>query len=406
MSKTATPLRDRELVEMFSREPELLAIADALAESVEAPDHSDGRRRAVVFAGAPVLALAAAAAAVVLFWPFSQSPSVIDSALAALGSRPVTHVVLEDSLGSYMLDLHSGARTRTSGREEIWYRAGEGMFSRRTFHGASVGTAFLPARLINQGASLSAIFLTSYRAQLAQHSYHLIGTGHLGKTPVYWIESTPWILGGPSRTQVEQVAISKATYKPLYSRLLLNGHVELGSGIRVLSIETTNSAPVSLRGHNPRFSNGAGYFVVPGYPPLTLKQVRSMHPSPRVLPRIAGLPLVLVAQTPATATSDSPYRFPGASLYYGSLLNTGLPNDKEPDLTGLKPYLSVVEFTRPNAMTRFLHTFFPKEGSALIDNSAVSRASSSATLQRRGVFIVIQGSSDALVLAAARALGT
>lgn len=174
----------------------------------------------------------------------------------------------------------------------------------------------------------------------------MTGTGHIGKTPVYWVESTPWIVGGPSRTQVEQVAISKATYKPLYSRLLLNGHIEHGSGTRVLSIETTNSAPVSLRGTNPRFSLGSGYFIPTGYPPMTLKQAGAIHPSPRIFHRIAGLRLVLVAQTPAAATSVSQNRFPGASFYYGSLLNTGLPNDKEPDMTGLTPYLAVTEFTR------------------------------------------------------------
>jgi hypothetical protein len=406
MSKTASPLRERELVDMLGPDPELLAIADALAESVQLPARAHARRRVVVFAGAPILAVAAAVTAVVLLWPFSSPPSVLDNALAALGSRPVTHVVLEDSLGSYLLNLRTGSHTPVSGREEIWYRAGQGMFSRRTFHGAPAGSAFLPARLITQGASLSAIFLTSYREQLADHSFHVTGTGHIGTTPVYWIESTPWILGGPSRTQVEQVAISKATYKPLYSRFLLNGHIERGSGTRVLSIETTNSAPVSLRGTAPRFSLGAGYSVVVGYPPLTLKQVRAMRPSPVIRLRIAGLRLVLVARTPVSPSANSPYRVPGASFYYGSLLNTGLPNDKEPDMTGLKPYLAVTEFTRPNALTRFLHAFFPTDGSALIDNSIVSRGRSSATLRKGEIFTVIEGSSDALVVAAARALGT
>ena len=406
MSKTASPLRERELVEMLGPDPELLAIADAVSASVRLPAHSRGRRRVVVFAGAPILAVAAAVTAVVLLWPFSSSSSVLDNALAALGSRPVTHVVLEDSLGSYLLNLRTGSHTSVSGREEIWYRAGQGMFSRRTFHGAPAGSAFLPERLIAQGASLSAIFLTSYREQLTDHSFHVTGTGRIGTTPVYWIESTPWILGGPSRTQVEQVAISKVTYKPLYSRFLLNGHVERGSGIRVLSIEATNSAPVSLRGANPRFSLGTGYFTVGGYPPLGLEQVRAMRPSPRIVTRIAGLRLVLVAQTPVAPTANSAGRFPGASFYYGSLLNTGLPNDKEPDMTGLKPYLAVTEFTQPNALTRFLHAFFPAEGSALIDNSVVSRGHSSATLRKGGLFIYIEGSSDGLVVAAARALGT
>jgi hypothetical protein len=268
-----------------------------------------------------------------------------------------------------------------------------------------VGTAFVPARLITQGA-LSAIFLASYREQVIEHSFHVTGTGHIGKTPVYWIESTPQILGGPSRIQVEQVAVSKSTYKPLYSRLLLNGHLELGSGIRVVSIETTNRAPVNLRATNPRSSLGSGYFFPGGFPPLSLKQARAKHPSLLIRPRIGGLRLVLVTQTPAATTSNSPNRFPGATFYYGRLLNTGLPDDKEPDMTGLKPYLSVDQYTRPNALTRFFRAFFPPEGSALIDYFLVSRPSSSATISRGRISIVIKGSSDALVVAAARALGS
>jgi hypothetical protein len=328
------------------------------------------------------------------------------SARAALGSHPVTYVVLRESLGSYLLNLRTGARTPVSGREEIWYRAREGMFSRRTFRGAPAGTAFVPARLIPQGAPPSAIFLASYREQVMDHSFHVTGTGHIGKTPVYWIESTPRILGGPSRTQVEQVAISKSTYKPLYSRLLLNGHAELGSGIRVVSIETTSRAPVNLRATNARSSLGSGYFFPGGYPALSLKQARAKYPSLLIRQHIAGLRLVLVARTPAAATGDSSNRFPGASFYYGSLLNTGLPDDKEPDMRGLKPYLSVDEYTRPNALTRFFRAFFPPKGSALIDYFLVSRPSSSATLSRGGMSIVITGSSDALVLAAARMLGS
>jgi hypothetical protein len=402
MTKTTSPLRDRELVELLGRDPELLAIADALVATVgpETPWHP--HRRTVVLASAPVLAVAAAIVAVVLLWPFASSPSVLDNALAALGTRPVTHVVLENSLGGYILDLRTGARTPVSGRAEVWYRPRVGLFARWSFRGSSVGANFLPAGLINGWDA----FVASYREQLRTHQFHVTGSGKIGGTPVYWIESTPQILGSPDRSEVEQVAISKMTFKPLFSRRLLNGRIERGSGERVVSIESTDHAPASLHGTTPRFAP-LTYALPGGYPPLSIRAARSLRPPLIIRRRIATLPLVLLTQSPATATELSQFRFPGAELYYGSLLNTGLPNDREPDTTGLKPYLSITEFTRPNALTRATRGYFPPAGSALIDAEEAVSSNPNASLRTHdGLYVVIEGSSDTLVLAAAREIGT
>lgn len=404
MTKTVFPLRDHELVEMLGRDPELLAIADALVETAEPATRRHPRRRTVILASAPVLAVAAAIVAVVLLWPFASSPSILDNALAALGTRgPVTHVVLDNSLGSYILDLRTGARTPVSGRAEIWYRPGVGLFARWSFRGSSVRTNFLPTGLIGDGAGA---FAASYREQLLSHQFHVTGTAKIGRTPVYWIESAPQILGSPDRTQVEQVAISKTTFKPLFSRRLLNGRVEQGSGERVVSIESTDHAPAGLHGTTARFAP-LGYALPGGYPPLSMRAARSLRPPLIIQPRVASLPLVLLTKSPATATEVSQFRFPGAELYYGSLLNTGLPNDREPDTTGLKPYLSITEFTRPNALTRATRGYFPPAGSALIDAEEAVSSSPNASLRTHdGLYVVIEGSSDALVLAAVREIGT
>lgn len=403
MTKTTSPLRDRELVAMLGRDPELLAIADALVATAEPAIRRHPRRRTVILVSAPVLALAAAILAVVLLWPFSSSPSVLDNALAALGTRPVTHVVLENTLGSYILDLRTGARTPVSGRAEIWYRPGVGLFAHWSFRGSLVHANFLPVGLIGDGSDA---FVASYREQLRTHQFHITGSGKIGRTPVYWIESAPQILGSPDRSEVEQVAISKATFKPLFSRRLLNGHIERGSGERVVSIESTDHAPAGLHGTTPRFAP-LGYALPGGYPPLSMRAARLLRPRLIIRRRIAGLPLALLTQSPATATEVSQFRFPGAELYYGSLLNTGLPNDREPDTTGLKPYLSITEFTRPNALTRATRGYFPPAGSAVIDaEEAVSSNPNASFRTQDGLYVVIEGSSDTLVLAAAREIGT
>lgn len=357
------------------------------------------RRRPRLFLAITGVPALAAVAVVVSVFAFSSSPSVIDNALAALGTKPVTHIVLEDNVGTYLLNLHTGARTPASGRIESWYRASIGLYAQRTFRGIPVDSFFTPARLMGNGAGLSDVFGINYREQLQAHRFRVVGSGKVGGTPVYWIESTPFLLGDPSQREVERIAISKATYKPLYSKRLLNGHAEQGSGVRILTIETTDRAPANL--HRQPEHHAQGYAELSGYPPLTLRQAHALRPALTIRSRIAGLPLALVAQPPTAATL-SQSRFPGAALYYGTLLNTGLPNDKEPDLTGLKPYVSVTAYTSPNALTHSLRAFFLPDGRAVIDPTDVDYSHSSATFRTHGLYVVIHGSNDALVLAAAR----
>ena len=76
MTRTATPLRDQELLELLADEPELLAIADAIA-STEPPVTTGGaRRRRLLPASLTVAAAAGLAATLALLWPFSSSPSI------------------------------------------------------------------------------------------------------------------------------------------------------------------------------------------------------------------------------------------------------------------------------------------------------------------------------------------
>lgn len=75
MSKTAAPLRDRELLELLAEEPELLAIADALVETRYGQPALARRRvatsakSAAVAAAAAVAALTLAVTAVAFGWP-------------------------------------------------------------------------------------------------------------------------------------------------------------------------------------------------------------------------------------------------------------------------------------------------------------------------------------------------
>jgi hypothetical protein len=110
-------VRDRELVELLADDPELLAIADAVAATQKA------RRRAP----ARLLLLAAALAAagsLALLAPWNErGPTIVDSALAAIGSGPVVHAAVEYSGDDALVDLSTGKSTPRVHRIEYWFDA-------------------------------------------------------------------------------------------------------------------------------------------------------------------------------------------------------------------------------------------------------------------------------------------
>src|SRR5665213_702745 len=61
------------------------------------------------------------AAGLVVAWPFGGRKSVLSQAAAAIGDRPVTHVVIEFGIGDALVDLRTGRRSPVEGRMQIWY---------------------------------------------------------------------------------------------------------------------------------------------------------------------------------------------------------------------------------------------------------------------------------------------
>ena len=118
---------DPELRELVRDEPELVAIADALAQ---AEPLALRRRGGWVRPGRLLMAAAvlAAAAAVALVAPWNRSSgSLTDLALAAVGSQPVLHVVAELPSNAQLVDIQTGAAQPLSEQQELWYDADQGL---------------------------------------------------------------------------------------------------------------------------------------------------------------------------------------------------------------------------------------------------------------------------------------
>lgn len=125
---------DDELVELLIDEPQLLAIADALAVTGRAgtgskrePDRrpSVRRRGHLVGVAASVASVAAALLLLLFLPPWGTDPSVVQEALAAVGTQPVLHVaVIEiDAAAGTLVDLDTGNAIPRTLKTEIWFDA-------------------------------------------------------------------------------------------------------------------------------------------------------------------------------------------------------------------------------------------------------------------------------------------
>jgi hypothetical protein len=344
--------------------------------------------------------VAGGVAALALAWPFSGNPDVVAQALAAIGSGRVTHAVLETSLGSSLVDLNTGTRTQIHDQTNIWYDPKLGLIETSSFNGSLLYTIRLSARAALEDGDTSRGLISGYRAALKSGSYHLVGSDTLAGTPIYWIESKPSYVGGgrlpgPIRTLVQQVAISRSTYEPLYLRTLLDGRVQQGNAARVISITTgppNQSLFARTRTHFPNY----GYTY--SSPSTTLGRAKTaMHRQPRIPPtNLGGMRRTWIGQPRYNfgKTLQNANQFPaGVEFYYGKLDDTG-----EPVYTGTSNFISITEYPTNNAVVQAIgETRFPGNARALLQGNH-------ATLKTHNLYVIIDAGTSAAAIAAARAL--
>jgi hypothetical protein len=275
---TTTPdvWTDPELRELLLEQPELVAIADALAQAdVEAAPRRLRRR---VLRHSRILAVAAALAAVVavaLLAPWTRSGGTLsDLALAAIGSQPVLHVIaeMEVSTGGQLIDIKTGGVRQISQhqQEEIWYDAAKGLKRDTVRVGSTIvgdtletpQGGYTPGGIIYDCAWIAAHpiqatkarvscnfsgengttphvvqrpkptldpglagFVDGYRQALAAGEAREAGSGRLDGRPIDW-------LAFETSDGSERVALDHTTHKPV---LLEN---DSGWRLRITSIET------------------------------------------------------------------------------------------------------------------------------------------------------------------------
>jgi len=271
-----SPLRDPELIELLSGEPELLAFADAIVST--RPASTIRRRRAWRLAAlAAAVAVLGAAVSVALTLPWSERARLVDRALAAVGEKPVLHVVIArpaDAPG-FLVAIDSGRPIERTERTEIWFDQGrdlrktvtmldgsvldatletdEGGFSRsgpiitcawiaahpveatkmRVSCNLNGDNGTVPRKIPERPPTLEEAlsgFVDRYQSALASGRAHEVGRGRLDGREVIWLE----LLDNSTPPLTEKVAVDATTYKPVLVEYGRAG----GASFRVLTAET------------------------------------------------------------------------------------------------------------------------------------------------------------------------
>ncbi len=285
---------DHEVLFELRREPELLAIADALADTLGATaGRTRAPRRAWLSVAVAAAVTAALLAAGLVLRSSNVEPTLVDRALAAVGTQPVLHAIIRQELESRttLVELSSGRRTavQRTARTEIWFDNERGLkhvitnvtgeqthdelstpegitsesgpvwtCARIAAHPVEATRARVSCNFNGDNGTMPrkipedppavdpalAGFLDGYRAALASGAARQVGQGTVDGQHVYWLElRIPYPYqpqGEPPVDLRERVAVASDTYRPLLVRPITNG--EAGVDYDVLEIGTVSRA--------------------------------------------------------------------------------------------------------------------------------------------------------------------
>jgi hypothetical protein len=409
-----------DLIDLLAEEPELLAFADAIAETQPVRQGRLSRRSLRV---ALVVAASAATVAVALVGPGARGrePSLVDRALAAVGHGPVIHAVIQDRTGATYVDLTSGGETPQLRTVEIWFDRRRGLehtitriegrlqddmlqtpAGGMTSSGPIYTCAWIkahPQDAAKVGVSCDANassapqapaldpaladFVDGYRNALQNGGAQPLGDGVVNGRAVSWLQLT--LADG----RTERVAIDKQTSEPV--------RVETSStdGARwsydVLSIEAVGV--------------GSGNFAAPKPDSTPAPSGGSVRESTPITPGAAAATLPHVFSAGAAVDGLRLASVLRATLItgYGPLSNkpptssTGVEFNYGDGTPAGGRYVWLMEATRPELAYRWFPGDTPKPGTILINGFG-------GYLVQNGVYITIAASDHELILTAAHAL--
>jgi hypothetical protein len=273
-------IRDREVLEELRDDAELLAVADAVAETQRL------NRRFRPWRAATVVAIAAALFLLVLASPWDRGGGdglVLDRALASIDTRgPVLHAVISFSDG-WRVELATGKTTRRETIAEVWYDK-ERRLAR--FVATRDGKALADRTVTGSERELSFALVfpfplteTAYfREALASGKAKVVGEGTWRQRSVYWLE----FVDSESPASL-QMGVDSRTYQTVVMRAVDSEGRPTANEIGLLDLEYVPRTKARFgRVDDLGGSFGAGGFSsggsagVVGEPPLTPERARTV----------------------------------------------------------------------------------------------------------------------------------
>jgi len=412
---------DSELLDLLRDRPELLRVASAISETQPV-----GRRRRRLLRIAVVAALAAVGVAVALVVSLSgRGPSLVDRALAAVGTEPVIHAVVDySSPNDLVVNLATGKSYERVHATEYWYDPARSLLHTRlttdgrmlteiveTPTGSDSDLGHYPGGLAAQLDPALAGFVTHYREALASGEAKIIGHEEVAGRDVTLLRITL------DQGESEDVGVDSATYRPLFFRANPRPGVGIVGSIPTWQVATIESLPrdpsfFAKPALSPPRPTGGGSGSAQEQTPAQAANAIE-RPALWVGSRFNDLPLARIElqQVQTEYTDGSKHNGNKLEFTYGDLGPTGR-------LRGSQPWLIVAEAASVAASYQlgFNDGGDPPapEGSMVLEDNSIfagpghpaipERAEWTGKLIRNGMYIELSASSRDLLLAAARAL--
>jgi DNA-directed RNA polymerase specialized sigma24 family protein len=363
---------------------------------IDSLDTANRRRWRWLVRALVVLGVAIVTAALALAWPFGGGAhkTLVERAAADIGEGPVLHFVVRSDWGGALIDLKTGRRTFQHATEELWYEPQHGIHEISRFAGVAQNDAIYPPGRLSDFDPTLAGLVTRYRQALREGSAIVLGRDSVEGQPVYWIRvSTELLPDRASRlhTWADDVAVSEGTFEPVAVRRMRDGNPQSEGRAIVLRAESVSES----RGDFTRMkgdSTAEPMKTVRGRS-LTPSEASSVLGRPALWagPSVGGLDLVRIWKDERSQGYDAKSKrwaetYTGATFSYGA----------NPPAA---PFLQIHESRSLDAgFQRVVVNYSPPEGSLLVFDAGI------AVMQKDGLYLALEASSEGLLLAAARAL--
>jgi hypothetical protein len=315
-------------------------------------------------------------------------------------------VVVRSGWGGTLIDLRSGERTQMHGEEELWYDPQRGIRDVSLFGGVvQFVRVYPPGRVSFLDRTLAGL-ATGYRQALRDGSARVLGPDELDGEPVYWIrvdtQMLPDAADGKLHAWAHDVAVSQRTFEPVATRETRDGEPGPDGNSTIVSVETL---PAGDGDFSAAGDAEPQRIRSPRSDPLTAAAANDVLGG-RLLwtgESVAGLELARIWSRAPQAYDEQTKtwrKLPAeVSLFYGHLdPGTWYPGVAPAGVVPT-PFVQVSETLGLHpGFQRGVSSYSPPEGTILVFGGDIG------VMQRGGVHLALEASSEDVLLAAARAL--